>query len=940
MSKQIHKKLSTDIHLLGDLLGKVIRRQAGVDAYELEERFRALSKVRRHDQDAAAEVAAKITEIVNQLELQQICEVARAFTLYFQLINVAEDHHRARVLRTRVRTESPQPIAESIAAAIADLSVSGVDEFQLQKILEGLHIESVFTAHPTEAKRRTLISKLKRIEEGLRNLDEMNLLPADEQRVKQGMLAEITILWLTSQARVAKPTVTDEVKTGLYYFDSTIWDVVPKIYREMEAALAEYYPSAKLPKRFLTFGSWIGGDRDGNPNVTAFVTAETLRLHRGLALSRHGETAGALTRTLSLSAKLHSPAPEMLELLQQELSGNSGHVKFLAEQYPEEPYRLLAAALKEDLNDANHDPVKSRLLENDNSPMAELRSAADLLKPLECLDHSLRNGRTDTIANAQLKDALIQANVFGVNVARLDIRQFSDYHDAALAEVFQKLGIAANYLELTPTQRAELLTAQLAADIPDIGDPSEYTESTSELLQLFRVIARAVELYGPEMIGPYIISMSKQVDDVLAVLLLAKWYGLCQRGGSDSPALPAIAPLFETRDDLKNAPQVMTELFRHPAYRAHLAAQGMEQIVMIGYSDSNKDAGFLTATWELYQAQDRLAACCREHDVALTLFHGRGGTIARGGGPANRAILAQPPGSVEGRIRITEQGEVINDYYFHPEIAARHLEQVISAVLIASTPRHKRKAAPKPSWIAAMEELSATAFRSYRAFVYETPALLQYWQEATPINELSSMRIGSRPARRKGGDVLAGLRAIPWGFSWMQSRHNLPAWYGVGQAFAAYVGTGVGAEEKLALLQEMHRRWPFFRTMTDNLQVALGKADMGIARLYAELVQDETVREEMYAAIKSAYLLTEHWVLRITGQRSILENQPTLQRSIRLRNPYVDPLNFLQVRLLRQMREKNGSGETKLPIQESDPELQQAFYITINGIAAGLKNTG
>ncbi|NND97484.1 MAG: phosphoenolpyruvate carboxylase [Pirellulaceae bacterium] len=932
MSKQLHKRLSTEIHLLGDLLGKVIRRQAGVGAFELEERFRALSKVRRHDPDSADEVATKIAEIVDELNLQQICEVARAFTLYFQLINVAEDHHRARVLRTRIKAESPQPIAESIRAAIAELADAGVDDLQMQSILQGLHIESVFTAHPTEAKRRTLISKLKRIEEGLRKLDESNLLPAERARVKQGMLAEITIMWLTSQARQTKPTVTDEVKTGLYYFDQTIWDVVPKIYRELEESLAEHYPTTKLPNRFLTFGSWIGGDRDGNPNVTAYVTAETFRLHRGMALSRHGETAGALTRSLSLSEQLHTPAEAMLDLLRQELAGNSGHVKFLAQQYPDEPYRLLAAALKEDLNDANHDPVKSRLLENDHSPMAELRTTADLLKPLQSIDHSLRDGRTDAIANAQLKDALIQANVFGVNVARLDIRQFSDYHDAALAEIFAKLGISANYLELTPAERADVLTEQLASDVPSIGEPSDYSQTTCELLQLFQVISRSVELYGPEMIGPYIISMSKGVDDVLAVLLLAKWYGLCQRGDGNPRALPAITPLFETREDLKNAPEVMRSLFNHPAYRVHLAAQAMEQVVMIGYSDSNKDAGFLTATWELYQAQDRLAKCCREHDVALTLFHGRGGTIARGGGPANRAILAQPPGSVEGRIRITEQGEVINDYYFHPEIASRHLEQVVSAVLVASTPVHKRRATPKQSWLDAMEELSATAFDSYREFIYETPALLQYWQEATPINELSSMRIGSRPARRKGGDVLAGLRAIPWGFSWMQSRHNLPAWYGVGQAIAAYVGTGDQAEKKLSLLQDMHRHWPFFRTMTDNLQVALGKADMGIARRYADLVSDATVREEIYASIKAAFSLTEHWVLRVAGQRAVLENQPTLQRSIRLRNPYVDPLNFLQVRLLKQMREQSGT--------DADPALQQAFYITINGIAAGLKNTG
>ncbi len=932
MPKLLHKELSADIHLLGDLLGKVIRRQAGVETFELEERFRSLSKVRRQDREGADEVAASLTQLVESLDLRQIREVARAFTLYFQLINVAEDHHRARVLRARMRAHAPQPIGESLRAAIAEMWHSGIDEFQMQRMLDGLHIEPVFTAHPTEAKRRTLISKLKRIEDGLRKLDAPNLLPSDEARLKQALLAEVTILWLTAQARVAKPSVTDEVKTGLYYFESTIWDVVPKVYREIEAALAEHYPSVKLPQRFLTFGSWIGGDRDGNPNVTAFVTAETLRLHRVLALSRHGETASGLARSLSLSEQLHKPAPEMMRLLEEEEAEFSGHTKFLAEQYPEEPYRLLAAALRADLNDANHDPVKSRLLENDNSPMADLQTADDLLKPLTSMDLSLRNGHTDAIAGAELKDALFQANVFGVNVARLDIRQFSDYHDAALAEIFAKLGIATNYAEMSPTQRAELLTEQLAKEIPDFGRPADYSETTSELLQLFRVLSRAVELYGPEMIGPYIISMTTDVDDVLSVLLLAKWHGLCLRGDNYRQALPAIAPLFETREDLKNAPQVMATLFNHPSYRAHLAAQGMEQIVMIGYSDSNKDAGYLTATWELYQAQDLLAQCCRQHEVKLTLFHGRGGTIARGGGPASRAILAQPPGSVEGRIRITEQGEVINDYYFNPEIAERHLEQLISAVLIASTPGHKRRAAPRAAWVSVMEELAATAFKAYRKFIYETPAVLQYWQEATPINELGGMRIGSRPARRKSGDVFAGLRAIPWGFSWMQSRHNLPAWYGVGQAIAKFVGTGEMAEKQLETLQEMHRRWPFFRTMIDNLQVALGKADMGIARLYAELVEDENVREEVFSEIESSFRETVQWVTRISGQRAILDNQPTLQRSIRLRNPYVDPLNFLQVRLLRQLR--------KSPSADEELSLQQALYITINGIAAGLKNTG
>ena len=934
MNKPIQRELSVDIHLLGDLLGKVIRRQAGVDVYDLEERFRALSKVRRQDDDSAPAVTQKITELVDRLSLNEIQAVARAFTVYFQLINVAEDHHRARVLRSRVRAKFPEPLSDSIRSAVGDLWRAGMDEFEMAQLLRRLHIEPVFTAHPTEAKRRTVISKLRRIADRLHRLDTQNLLPTEETQIKQELLSEVTILWLTAQHRVAKPLVTDEVKTGLHYFERTLWEVVPKTYRQMEESLAEYYPGLEMPKRFLTFGSWIGGDRDGNPNVTSLVTAETLRLHRGLAISLHAETARTLNRSLSLSEQLPPPHPDMLALLKEEAADFSPHVQFLAKQYPEEPYRLLAAALKADLEDANSDPVKSRLVDGDTSLMAQIRSAHDLLKTLERIDLSLRNGHADPIADSDLKDALIQANVFGLHVARLDFRQLSARHDLALAEIFQKLNICPAYLELTEDERTELLTAQLSAADPNLDQANLFGEQTAELLQTFRVIRRAVELYGPELIGPYIISMTSHVDDVLAVLLLSKWHGLCLRTDDARRALPAIAPLFETREDLVNAARVMKALFEHPSYRAHLEAQGMQQTVMIGYSDSNKDAGYLTARWELYQAQDRLARFCREQEVELTLFHGRGGTIARGGGPANRAILAQPPGSVEGRIRITVQGEVINERYFHPEVAGRQLEQLISAVLVASAPGHKRRAAPKPAWTSVMDELAATAFASYREFVYESPNVLQYWQEATPINELSGMRIGSRPARRQGSDVFASLRAIPWGFSWMQSRHNIPAWYGIGHALAAFVTGSEEPEERLSVLREMYGEWPFFQTMIDNVQVALRKADMGIARLYAELVHDEKIREEVYAAILAAFEQTVHWIIRVTGQPSILDNEPTLNRSIRLRNPYVDPLNFIQVRLLRELRQMKTHEDT------AAKSTFDALYITINGIAAGLKNTG
>ncbi len=437
---------------------------------------------------------------------------------------------------------------------------------------------------------------------------------------------------------------------------------------------------------------------------------------------------------------------------------------------------------------------------------------------------------------------------------------------------------------------------------------------------------RAVSFYGSELLGPYIISMSHGPEDILAPLLLARWHGICLNADTEADGL-MFAPLFETREDLRAAPEVMTTLFTHPVYAAHLARVGNQQTIMIGYSDSNKDAGYLAANWELYQAQEAMAAVCRSHKVKMTLFHGRGGTVARGGGPTNRAILAQPPGSINGRIRITEQGEVIDENYGHPAIARRHLEQVVHAVLLNSVPPyHRERSAPKREWREMMDQLTAVSYRAYRELIYETPALLDYWQQATPINELSQMRIGSRPSRRAGKASLDGLRAIPWGFSWMQSRHVLPGWYGLGAALAA--------SADIPQLQEMYQDWAFFRHTIDNAQLALAKADMGIARLYAGLVEDEAVRESVYGQIFAAFQETNRLVLLVTGQHELLDHAPTLKRAIRRRNPYVDPLNFIQVALLRRLR--------ALP-EQTGPEAQQilqAIFLTINGIAEGLKNTG
>jgi phosphoenolpyruvate carboxylase len=571
-----------------------------------------------------------------------------------------------------------------------------------------------------------------------------------------------------------------------------------------------------------------------------------------------------------------------------------------------------------------------------------LHSQDQLLAAQSVLEDSLLLSGDEAIVDAQIRPFRYQAEAFGLHTARLDIRQYSEHHSTVLAELLRLLGYHDDYEGLPSGARTELITNLLEGTAPDLNQLEDLSPLAKEMLDVLRILNRAAIDYGSETIGPYIVSMTRGPDDMLAVLLLAYWTGLClgpsgdQNPGQSSDLRPntgekmSLAPLFETREDLDNATQTMSALFLHPAYKRHLDALGRQQTIMIGYSDSNKDAGYLTANWELFQAQERLAKLCKEHDVSWAFFHGRGGTVARGGGPVGRAIRAQPSGSVEGRIRITEQGEVIGDRYANRAIARRHLEQVVHAVLLASRPDLMAYNKASVSWRKAMDELSTTAFDAYRNFIYETPELIVYWQQATPIREISKLPIGSRPARRQSDDPFASLRAIPWGFSWMQTRHGIPGWYGLGHALQSFASNNDGLE----LLREMYREWIFFRNLIDNAQMALGKADMSIARLYAGLVDDVGLRDRIFGHILSAYERTCYWVLQVTGQVEILDNAPTLKRSISRRNPYVDPLNFIQVDLLRRLRANSDLDETEAQ------KILEVIFLTINGIASGLKNTG
>lgn len=927
MASKLEEQLSADIHRLGNILGKVIREQEGLDEYLLVETIRAATKVRRSDGDMRSD--QNITGRVEALSLADKKVLARAFTAYFELINIAEANHRVRVTRERERKADPQPLDKSIGLAIQALRDAGVEQFEMARLIERLKIELVFTAHPTEAKRRTILSKLQRIGRLLKTSERSSMLPREERELEIQLQSEITNLWLTEGTRLTKPTVEDEVKTGLYHLGEVIWYVVPTIYQVMREAMAKHYPNLAVPDRFLTFGSWMGGDRDGNPFVTAEVTANTLKLHRGLALERHAKTAQVLSRSLSISEKLSPISADLQTYIDTHTAHTSEHLNFIANRYPNEPYRLVSTILREQLQEASAETtMKERLLGQHDNPLPTLRTIEQLREPIQAMQTSLTADGAAIIAEGGLNDFRVQADVFGLQSAKLDIRQESTFHNQVLDELCAKLDIVGSYQKLTERERIELLSRLLAQEIPDLDGLEGLSENSAETLDLLRLIKRTIDIYGADAFGPYIISMTHGVSDVLAVLLFTYWFGINRRSDGVTDGM-AISPLFETRDDLDAAPAVLIELFAHPVYAAHLADRNKVQDIMIGYSDSNKDAGFLAANWELYRAQASLADTCREHGVVLTLFHGRGGTIARGGGPMKRAILAQPPHSVDGRFRITEQGEVLYERYSSAEIAQRHLEQVIYSVLVASNPR--RHVDINEQWFAAMDALAQIAHKTYRTFVYDTPDLVHYWQEATPIRELSKMQIGSRPAKRaKSDDPFAFLRAIPWVFSWMQSRHVLPGWYGVGSALAAF---GEENAQNLNLLREMYQEWAFFRGVIDNAQMSLGKADMGIARLYADLVQDKQIRESVFGEIKAEHDRAVDWTLRITGQREILDNQAVLQYSIRVRNPYVDPLNFVQIDLLRRYR--------ALDAESAEAEaLLDAIFQTINGVAAGLKNTG
>jgi len=900
--------ISQTIHLLGDLLGQVISEQESPHIFDIEERIRTLAKSRRAGDQFAA---GKLKDEVGALTSDEARAVATAFTTYFDLVNLAEEMNRANLLRQNEEDHYPEPLKGSISEAMETLKSQGVKSEQMAGLLKNLSIELVLTAHPTEARRRTILSKIKRIHMLVEGFNRESLARRDRESIVANLSAEISNVWLTERERAIKPGVPDEVRTGLFFVDSVFWDTLPKLYEVFDQALKEHYPELRADHAWLGLASWMGGDRDGNPYVTSEVTAETLRLHRGLAVEKHRETFQELARHMSISSQRIPPPAELTDWIESRRPFPR-HVAYIEERYVVEPYRLVLSLLAADLAEASREDMTARLLETD--PHQAHLFLDELLEPVEMIAGAL----PEVLLQGEFRTAQHKLRIFGLRSTRLDIRENSARMNSVLSEILRALGIAPDFEGLSAPERASLLTRLLKEPVPELAGHVGVTPPTAETWSLLKLIRRAREVYGYKLLGPFIISMSESAADVLTVLLLARWAG-CDNGLQ-------ITPLFETIEDLEAAPAILTDLFTSNVYRPHLEGCEGHQMVMIGYSDSNKDGGYVKANWSLYQAQEQIARVAQEHKITLTIFHGRGGTIARGGGPANRAIRAQPADSIHGRFRVTEQGEIIASRYSNPDLAQRHLEQIVSAVLMASAPSVREQDQVPKEWREALDQMSAVAERTYRELVYETPGFIQFWQEATPLDEIKRLHIGSRPAARGDDPGVVKIRAIPWVFSWMQSRFNLPGWYSL--------GAGLNAISDPKLLKDMYRGWPFFTTMLDNTEISLLKADLEIAALYVDLVTDRKLAEELFTIIRDEYDRTREMVLSISEHTALLEPEPVTQNAVHLRNPYIDPLNYIQVEMLRRLR--------ALPYPDSDEAnaLREVVFLTINGIAAGLKNTG
>ena len=912
-----NKPLVEDIRLLGRILGDVIREQEGVAAFELIERVRQLSVAYRLKADASA--GRVLDRLLKNLSADQTVTVIRAFSYFSHLANIAEDRHHVR--RRTVHEQAGDLQDGSLALAFERLHRADHRAADIAHTLAHAYISPVLTAHPTEVQRKSILDAERAVAELLGERDD---LPTPDRRADNEALmrARVTQLWQTRMLRTAKLTVADEVENALSYYPTTFLREIPRLYREIERALPGH-PVAN----FLRMGHWIGGDRDGNPNVTAATLQHAMSRQAEVVLRHYLTEVHSLGAELSISGTLAPVTDEMTQLADRSPDTH--------EHRQDEPYRRALIGLYARLAATLQALTGTEALRHAVAPQDAYTSADEFLLDLRVIERSLCSHHAQALVGPRLAPLIRAVQVFGFHLATLDLRQSSDKHESVVAELLRVARVQPDYGALDENARRQCLLALLNDARALRVHGASYSSLAIDELAIFDTARQTLARFGRSAIRHYIISHTEEVSDLLEVLLLQKETGLLT-GTLDTQAQAQLitVPLFETIGDLRRSEPIMREFYALPGVLNLVMASGAEQDVMLGYSDSNKDGGTFTSNWELYRAEIALAALFanigQQHPVTLRLFHGRGGTVGRGGGPSYQAILAQPPGTVNGQIRLTEQGEVIASKYANPEIGRRNLETLVAATLEA-TLLHPTKSAPK-AFLDAAAQISEDSFKAYRKLVYETPGFTDYFFSATPIREIAELNIGSRPASRKASRAIEDLRAIPWSFSWGQCRMALPGWCGFGSAIERFLA-GPERTQRVELLQRMHKQWPFFRTLLSNLDMVLAKSDLRIAARYVELVEDKAVAKRIFALLRAEWQRANDALTLITGEAERLQSNPALARSIAHRFPYLDPLNHLQVELMRRYRNRREG-------QEGVDRLQRGIHLSINGIAAGLRNTG
>ena len=901
-------RLREDIRLLGRILGDTVRDQEGADVFDLVERIRQTSIRFHRDEDRQAR--RELETILDGMSISETVRIVRAYSYFSHLANIAEDQNNIRQMRARGAMRSG-----TLASTLAHAREAGFNAADLRRFFKEALVSPVLTAHPTEVRRKSTIDREMEIAALLDRRERVQLTPEESEASDEQLRREVLTLWQTNLLRRTKLTVLDEVANGLSFYDYTFLHEVPRLHCRLEDRLNqdEGGDPGELAS-FLKMGSWIGGDRDGNPFVTAEVMRGTLRLQSSRVMNFYLEELHALGAELSLSAHLADVSQEL---------------RALAERSPDtsphrsgEPYRLAVSGIYARLT-----ATAARLeVETTRPPVGEAApyaSVKEFRADLDILDRSLIANNSGVIARGRLRLLRRAVDCFGFHLARLDMRQNSAVHERTVAELLDAATPGMSYLALGEDARVALLSSELRNARPLISSFVKYSDETLGELAVFHAAAEAHVRFGADVIPQCIISMCKGMSDMLEVALLLKEAGLVDPSGRSAIN---IVPLFETIEDLQASSGIMDRMLALHDYRKLVDSRGSVQEVMLGYSDSNKDGGFVTSGWELYKAEIGLVDVFERHAVRLRLFHGRGGSVGRGGGPSYDAIIAQPGGAVNGQIRITEQGEIISSKYSNAEVGRSNLEILAAATLEASL-LHPRQSAPRKEYLATMEQLSALAFKAYRGLVYETDGFADYFWGSTVITEISTLNIGSRPASRKKTREIEDLRAIPWVFSWAQCRLMLPGWYGFGSAVESWIAEH--PDQGMPFLKELYREWPFFRMLLSNMDMVLAKSSIAIASRYAELVPDEGLREKIFGRIRREWHSSIETLLDIMGQDRLLQGNPLLERSIRNRFPYLDPLNHVQVELLKEHRAQN-----------PDEQVLRGIQLTINGISAGLRNSG